>query len=75
MEKLKSETIEVNSKAIKRAKYNYRKKILRITFQNNSSYDYHNVPSFTFEGMRQSKSIGGFINRYILKTFDFSYAE
>ena len=44
MEKLKKETIEVNSVAVKKAKYNYDNSRLKLTFVNGKQYNYDNVP-------------------------------
>ena len=52
MEKLKKETIQVNSKAIKKVTYNYSNNRLRLTFNNDKEYNYHSVEPFIFEGMR-----------------------
>jgi hypothetical protein len=72
MEKLKSETIQVNSKAIKKARYNYDNSILKLTFVNGKKYNYHNVPIDKFISMKYSESIGRFINKNIIKNFNFT---
>jgi len=73
--KIKKETVKVDSIAIKKANYNYETKALTLTFVNGKKYEYQNVPEFTFEGMRRSDSVGKFINRFIIKNFDYKYAR
>lgn len=75
MEKLKNETIEVNSMAIKKAKYNYDNSRLKLTFVNGKQYSYHNVPREKFISMKYSESIGKFINKYILRKHEFTHAQ
>ena len=64
-----SETIKVNSKAIKKAKYNYDLSLLKLTFANGSKYNYYNVPKNKFISMKHSASVGSFINNFILKQY------
>jgi len=75
MEKLKKETIQVNSKAIKKVTYNYSNNRLRLTFNNDKEYNYHSVEPFIFEGMRSAKSIGRFINKHIIRSHKYSYVK
>jgi len=75
MEKLKKETVEVNSIAIKKAKYNYDNSRLKLTFVNGKQYNYHNVPIDKFISMKYSESIGKFINKHILRKYDYTYVE
>jgi hypothetical protein len=70
MIKLKKETVQVNSQAIKKADYNYDNKVLKLTFVNGRKYAYKNVPRFTFMGMREAHSIGKFINKYIIRKYE-----
>ena len=71
MIKLKKETIQVNSRAIKRANYNYDNSILRLTFVNGNKYNYHDVTPETFLSMKYSESIGKFINKYIINKYNY----
>jgi hypothetical protein len=73
--KLQKETIEVNSKAIKKVTYSYSSNRLRLTFNNGKEYNYHSVELFIFEGMRTSKSIGKFINKHIIRSHKYSYVK
>ena len=75
MEKLKKETIQVNSKAIKKVTYNYSNNRLSLTFNNDKEYNYHSVEPFIFEGMRSAKSIGKFINKHIIRSHKYSYVK
>ena len=75
MEKLKNETIKVNSMAIKKAKYNYDNSRLKLTFVNGKQYYYDNVPIDKFISMKYSESIGKFINKHILRKYEFTHAQ
>jgi hypothetical protein len=74
MIKLNKETLQVNSMAIKKAKYNYKLNKLRLTFVNGKKYDYFNVPLDKFLSMKYAESIGKFIHKHILKQYNFSNA-
>jgi hypothetical protein len=73
--KLQKETIEVNSKVIKKVTYSYSSNRLRLTFNNDKEYNYHSVEPFIFEGMRSAKSIGKFINKHIIRSHKYSYVK
>lgn len=73
MIKLTKETVHVNSKAIKKANYNYDNRILKLTFDNGSKYNYHKVSPETFLSMKYSESIGSFINKHILRNYSFTH--
>lgn len=75
MIKLNKETVHVSSAAIKKAEYNYDNRVLKLIFANGSKYDYYNVPIDKFLSMKYSESIGKYINKYIIKKYDFSHAE
>ena len=75
MEKLKKETIQVNSMAIKKATYNYSNNRLRLTFTNGKKYNYFNVPLDRFLSMKYSESIGKFINKHIIRSHNYSYVK
>jgi len=70
-----SETIEVNSVAVKKAKYDYDNSRLKLTFVNGKQYNYHNVPRNEFISMKCSKSIGKFINKYIFKKYEYTHVK
>lgn len=72
MIKLKKETVQVNSKAIKKANYNYDNSLLRLTFTNGTKYNYHDVTPETFLSMKYAESIGRFINRNIIRKYNFT---
>jgi len=74
MIKLNKETLEVNSMAIKKVKYDYQLNKLRLTFVNGRKYDYFNVPLDKFLSMKYAESIGKFIHKHILKQYNFNYA-
>jgi hypothetical protein len=75
MEKLKKETIQVNSMAIKKVTYNYSNNRLRLTFTNGKKYNYFNVPLDRFLSMKYSESIGKFINKHIIRSHKYSYVK
>ena len=66
-----SESIAVNSSAIKSANYFSEKKILQLYFQNHSVYTYRGVPNHVFEGLRSSESKGKFINEYVTRVYSY----
>jgi hypothetical protein len=68
---LPSQTVEVNSTVISKARYEYDKYRLRLEFKNGMLYDYKNVPNHVFEGLRISASKGKFINKYILPIYKY----
>ena len=74
MIKLNKEVVHVNSMAITKAKYDFANEILDLKFNNGKTYSYIGVEPFIFEGMRNSKSIGKFINKYIIKANKYEYA-
>ena len=75
MIKLKKETIQVSSAAIKKAEYNYDNRVLKLIFANGAKYNYHDVTPEIFLSMKYSESIGKFINKKILKNYNFTHAK
>ena len=71
---LPMQTVEVNSTAITTAMYEYDSYKLRLTFKNGRSYFYRKVPNHVFEGLRSSASKGKFINKFILNSYNYSFA-
>lgn len=65
------EAVHVNSTAIVVAKYSYLSNKLTLTYVNESIYAYLNVENHVFKGLRDSKSKGKFINKYILSKYKF----
>ena len=63
--KITTDRINVNSKAIKLAEYNYETNELKLIFINNREYVYESVEPFIFEGLRATESVGKFFNKYI----------
>ena len=74
MIKINKETIHVNTMAISKAEYDYANEILDLKFKDGKTYSYIGVEPFTFEGMRNSESIGKFINKHIIKQNKYEYA-
>jgi len=69
---LPMQTIAVNSEAINTAEYEYETYRLRLEFHGGRKYDYARVPNHVFEGLRNSRSKGTFINRYIIQQYPFN---
>ena len=68
----KLETIIVDSSAIEFAEYNNNDNYLTIYFNNEGIYRYLNVPYFYWRGLAESASKGKFINKFIVKKFNFT---
>lgn len=68
----KLETIIVDSSAIEFAEYNNNDNYLTIYFNNEGIYRYLNVPYFYWRGLAESTSKGKFINKFIVKKFNFT---
>lgn len=45
---------------------------LNITFKNNKTYQYRGVPPVVWEGIKTSKSVGGFISTNIKGFFGYT---
>lgn len=63
--------IYVESSAINNARYDHNTKRLIVRFNNESSYQYKDVPLFYWRGLQNSSSKGKFINNFIVKKFSF----
>lgn len=74
MSRVIEEKVKVNSEAIKYAKYDKFNELLTIKFHNGKIYSYIGVEPFIFEGLKQSRSIGKFINKYIIRNEKYYYA-
>lgn len=49
----------------------WRKGILEITFSNNTSIEYLDIPEGIAVGMGSAKSAGSYMNRYIVNVFNY----
>jgi|TARA_B100001093_G_C26076344_1_gene696742 hypothetical protein len=63
--------IYVESSAINNARYDHNSERLIVRFNNESSYQYKDVPLFYWRGLQNSSSKGKFINNFIVKKFSF----
>lgn len=59
----------VSSTSIDRIGYDGTTQTLRVRFQNQSIYDYKNVPRDVFDGLLRSESLGTYLNREIRNRF------
>lgn len=67
--------VDINSSNLKKATYNTENKKLLITFNNNISYEYSDVPWEVFTKFRMSESQGKFFNSEISKKFVYKKIE
>lgn len=63
--------VAINSSNIKFASYNTDSKILTITFNNESIYEYYGIPWLLFTKFRMAESQGKFFNVEIGKNFKY----
>lgn len=72
-EKIEGNVIEVaiDSTNLKSAKYNTETKLLEMTFQNGSVYEYDNVPWAQFTKFRMAESQGKFFNANISRKYEY----
>lgn len=72
-EQISGETISIviRSSNLKSATYNTSRKLLTVTFNNGSIYEYYEVPWTLFTKMRMSESQGKFFNTEIGKNFKY----
>jgi hypothetical protein len=61
----------VDSSNIKEVGYNYEREVLRIEFLNGGVYDYFNVPSIEFNGLRSADSKGKYLHKNIKGNYRF----
>lgn len=57
--------IPVVSEAINAVGYDPDTRLLKITFKNQKTYDYHGVPSHVFEGLMRAPSKGRYYRDHI----------
>jgi hypothetical protein len=69
------EKVRVDSTAISTASYLKDTNTLRLRFHNGGKYDYKNVPEHVYEGLRLSDSKGSFINKYVIRNYNFDYVN
>ncbi len=62
---------EIKSSNIKGADYDTESKNLIIEFNNNSKYEYLDVPLNVFTAMRRAESQGSFFSKQISKNFKY----
>lgn len=66
------EMVQVESSNIKEIGYDPEAKILRVTFHKGSAtYDYAGVPEETWKAMMVSESKGAFLQRQVMKKFEY----
>ena len=64
-------TVSIQSSNLKSASYNTTGKILKVTFNNGSIYEYYDLPWNVFTKLRLSESQGKFFNAEISKNFRY----
>jgi len=64
-------TVTIKSSNINEAKYDTESKILQIKFNNNTIYEYEDVPWETFTKLRMAESQGSFFSKNISKTYKY----
>lgn len=65
--------LKSNSVAIHEFDYDEEKQILRIVFENSSIYQYHDVPSNIYKGLKDAPSKGQYFNQQIRDKFGFDH--
>lgn len=68
-------SIDINSSNLKSAKYNTETQLLEIKFNNNSVYEYQNVPWKIFTKFRLADSQGRFFNTDISRNYSYKKIE
>jgi hypothetical protein len=63
--------VDVKSSNLKSALYHTESKILTVTFNNGSIYEYYDVPHTIFVKFRMSESQGKYFNTNISRTFKY----
>lgn len=64
--------VEINSSNLKKATYNTESKLLTVTFNNGSIYEYYEFPWEKFTKFRMSESQGKFLNTNINGKYKYS---
>lgn len=69
-------TLEIpDSNNLAKAEYNDETKLLSLTFKNNLTYSYTDVPKEIFDGLSESKSKGQYFHKSIKNAFKFVKQE
>ncbi len=63
--------VEINSSNLKKASYNTESKLLTVTFNNGSIYEYYEFPWDKFTKFRMSESQGKFLNTNINGKYNY----
>ena len=63
--------VEINSSNLKKASYNTESKLLTVTFNNGSNYEYYEFPWDKFTKFRMSESQGKFLNTNINGKYNY----
>jgi hypothetical protein len=61
--------LEVKSSNVK--KIGWEKEVLRIQFNNDSLYEYYDVPESIYEDFKRSASKGRYVSKLIAKTYRY----
>ena len=61
--------LQIKSSHIKKAKYDAELKVLSVTFQNDMTYDYFNVPVETIDELLKVESAGKFFHANIKNSY------
>lgn len=72
-EQISGETInvEIKSSNLKSASYNTTQKVLVVTFNNGSIYEYYDIPWQIFTKFRMAESQGKYFNTEISRKYKF----
>ena len=65
------EMIPVVSSNVESIGYNERTQILRVKFLNGAIYEYKNVPFIEFEQLKNTSSVGSYLNRNIARNYPY----
>jgi hypothetical protein len=65
------EMISVISSNVQSIGYDVSTRTLRVCFNNNATYDYHDVGQMEYEALKSAPSIGSYLNRHIKNTYAY----
>ena len=65
------EMIPVVSSNIESIGYNEGTQILRVKFLNGAIYEYKNIPLIEFEQLKNTSSVGSYLNRNIARNYPY----
>lgn len=63
--------IPVISSNVQSIGYDEQTQTLRVCFNNNAIYDYHNVSQMEFEALKSAPSVGSYLNRHIKNSYPY----